>query len=215
MNLAIIGYGKMGKTIEQVAIDRGHTVVARIDNPNFTPAEIAHADVAIEFTQPDSAKENILKCFEANVPVAVGTTAWYEDYDAVTEIAKAEGKALFTATNFSIGVNILFHLNKQLAAVMNNFDEYNVLAQLDRKKKYIGLLEGQSADISAFDLHIESKREPNVPGDHAITYSSEIDDITIRHTAKSRMGFAKGAVIAAEWLIGKKGVFGMNDLLNF
>ncbi|MFT6111845.1 MAG: 4-hydroxy-tetrahydrodipicolinate reductase [Bacteroidia bacterium] len=240
MNLAIIGYGKMGKTIEQVALDRGHTVVARIDNPNFTPAEIAHADVAIEFTQPDSAKENILKCFEANVPVAVGTTAWYEDYDAVTEIAKAEGKALFTATNFSIGVNILFHLNKQLAAVMNNFDEYNVtmtethhlekkdhpsgtavtlaegiLAQLDRKKKYIGLLEGQSADISAFDLHIESKREPNVPGDHAITYSSEIDDITIRHTAKSRMGFAKGAVIAAEWLIGKKGVFGMNDLLNF
>jgi 4-hydroxy-tetrahydrodipicolinate reductase len=162
MNLAIIGYGKMGKTIEQVALDRGHTVVARIDNPNFTPAEIAHADVAIEFTQPDSAKENILKCFEANIPVAVGTTAWYEDYDAVAEIAKAEGKALFTATNFSIGVNILFHLNKQLAAVMNNFDEYNVtmtethhlekkdhpsgtavtlaegiLAQLDRKKKLI------------------------------------------------------------------------------
>ena len=126
MKLAIIGYGKMGKTIEQVALDRGHTVVARIDNPDFTPAEIAHADVAIEFTQPDSAKGNILKCFEANVPVAVGTTAWYEDYDAVAEIAKAEGKALFTATNFSIGVNILFHLTNHLSAVMYFFYYYNV-----------------------------------------------------------------------------------------
>ena len=240
MKIAIIGYGKMGKTIEQVAIDRGHTIVARIDNPDFMANEIAGADVAIEFTQPDAAVGNILKCFEANVPVAVGTTAWYKDYDAVAEIAKTEGKGLFTATNFSIGVNILFHLNKQLAAMMNDFDEYNVtmteshhlekkdhpsgtavtlaegiLSELDRKKKYVGLLEGQSADLSAFDLHIECKREPNVPGYHAITYSSEIDEITLSHNAKSRMGFAKGAVIAAEWLAGKKGVFGMNDLLNF
>lgn len=240
MNIALIGYGKMGKTIENVAQKKGHEVVARIDTSNFTTADIAKADVAIEFTQPDAAYANILKCYEANVPVVVGTTGWYEHYDELYAKAQSEGKALFTATNFSIGVNILFHVNEQLARIMNGFEQYNVkmtethhlqkkdhpsgtavtlaegiLSGLDRKNKFIGHLEGQKATNSPFDLQIESKRREDVPGYHAIHYESDIDEISISHNAKNRLGFAQGSVLAAEWLIGKKGAFGMKDLLNF
>lgn len=230
----------MGKTIEKVALERGHEIVNKINSSDYTALEISNADVAIEFTQPDVAYDNIRKCYEANVPVVVGTTAWYEHYEELASIANNEGKCLFTATNFSVGVNILFHLNKKLGEVMNKFPEYEVrmdethhlqkkdhpsgtavtlaegiLNSVDRKKKYIGLLEGQEADITPFDLQIVSKRKPDVPGYHAVTYESEIDEITISHNAKNRLGFAKGAVLAAEWCIGKQGVFGMKDLLNF
>lgn len=240
MKIALIGYGKMGKTIEKVAIERGHEIIARIDTSNFTTDDIAEADIAIEFTQPDVAYQNILKCYKADVPVVVGTTAWYDHYNAAAKQAQKEGKCLFTATNFSIGVNILFQVNKKLSAIMNQFDEYRVemtethhmqkkdhpsgtavtlaegiISNLDRKKDYIGLLEGQKADLGPFDLQIRSKREPDVPGYHAIKYESDIDEIKISHNAKNRMGFAKGAVIAAEWCKDKTGVFGMKDLLNF
>lgn len=240
MNIAIIGYGKMGKTIEKLAQDRGHTISAKIDSPDFDKNELVGADVAIEFTQPDAAYSNILKCFEAKVPVVVGTTGWYEEYEELSSQAVQTGNALFTATNFSIGVNILFHMNKKLASIMNGFSEYDVRMDethhlqkidhpsgtastlagdivnlLDRKKKYIGLLEEQEMESSSFDLQILCKREPQVPGFHKVTYESDIDEITLSHNAKNRIGFAQGAVIAAEWLKGKTGVFTMNDLLNF
>lgn len=230
----------MGKTIEEVAISKGHIISCRLDSSDFDPSELANSDVAIEFTQPDAAVSNILKCYEANVPIIVGTTGWYDKYEVLSKKAREENKALFTATNFSIGVNILFHLNEKLAGIMNNFSEYKVhmdethhlqkkdhpsgtavtlaegiINSLNRKKKYIGLLDGQEAEISAFDLQIISKRQPDIPGYHKVTYESEIDEITISHNAKNRQGFAQGAVLAAEWIKGKTGVFGMNDLLNF
>ncbi|MGB1038255.1 MAG: 4-hydroxy-tetrahydrodipicolinate reductase [Bacteroidia bacterium] len=240
MKIAIIGYGKMGKTIEKVAIERGHEIVATIDSGDFSVEDIQNADVAIEFTQPDVAFSNIKKCFEANVPVVVGTTAWYDDYEAAARVAREQKKCLFTATNFSVGVNILNHMNEKLGAIMNGFSEYEVrmdethhmekkdhpsgtavtlaegiINSLDRKKKYIGLLEGQKAETTPFDLQIVSKREPNVPGFHQVTYESDIDEIVISHNAKNRLGFARGAVLAAEWSADKQGVFGMKDLLNF
>jgi 4-hydroxy-tetrahydrodipicolinate reductase len=240
MNIAIIGYGKMGKAIEQLALERGHTISAIIDSSDFTAKDLKDSNVAIEFTQPDSAYQNIKKCIMANVPVVVGTTGWYDQYQELKDLTLNSTSALFTATNFSIGVNILFHLNKKLGAIMNGFKEYDVtmnethhihkkdhpsgtavtlaegiLNTLDRKNKYIGLLEGQKEAITPFDLQIISKRENEVPGFHEIKYESNIDEITISHNAKSRQGFAIGSIIAAEWLAGKKGVFNMQDLLNF
>lgn len=230
----------MGKTIETVAKQRGHSISAIIDSPDFDVAELAGSDVAIEFSQPTAAEANILKCFEANVPVVVGTTGWYDAYNHICNKATECNGGLFTATNFSVGVNILFFMNQKLAKIMNGFAEYavqmdethhlqkldhpsgtavtlaeGIINSLDRKKKYIGLLEGQEANITPFDLQIVSKREPDVPGFHQITYESEIDTITLSHNAKNRMGFAQGAVLAAEWMKDKKGVFGMTDMLNF
>ena len=229
----------MGKTIENVAKERGHTIGAVID-ADFTAEEIAHCDVAIEFSRPDAAVANISKCIEAKVPAVVGTTGWYAEYDSLAKKAMKENGGLFTANNFSVGVNILFHLNEKLAKIMNGFPQYEVqmdethhlqkldhpsgtavtlaegiINSLDRKKKYVGLLEGQDADITPFDLQIVSKREPEVPGFHQISYDSDIDTITISHNAKNRLGFAQGAVLAAEWMKDKRGVFGMQDLLNF
>ena len=240
MNIAIIGYGKMGKTIEKIAIERGHTITARIGSGDFDESEIANANVAIEFTQPDAAYTNILKCFNTDVPVVVGTTGWYDKYQELSDLALNQNKTLFTATNFSIGVNILFHLNKKLAQIMNRFEEYDVtieeihhihkkdhpsgtastlaegiIESVDRKNNYIGRLEGQSVNYSAFDLQVLSKRQEEVPGYHEVIYESEIDEIKLSHNAKSRSGFAIGAVLAAEWIADKKGVFGMQDLLNF
>ncbi len=230
----------MGKAIEVIAKERGHTISAIINSSDFDPKQLANADVAIEFTQPEAAFDNILKCMEVNVPVVIGTTGWYKHYTELKDKANREGKTFFTATNFSIGVNILFHLNKKLAKIMNGFEEYDVrmdethhihkkdhpsgtastLAEdivdaLDRKNNYIGRLEGQESDATPFDLQIVSKRENEVPGFHEVIYESPIDEIRISHNAKSRAGFAIGSVIAAEWLKGKTGVFGMNDLLNF
>ncbi len=240
MNIAIIGYGKMGKAIEQIAIERGHTISAIIHRSNLTQEELEGTDVAIEFTEPNAAYENIKSCIDLNIPVVVGTTGWYEHYEELKELTLSSNSALFTATNFSIGVNILFHLNRKLGSIMNGFREYEVrmdethhihkkdhpsgtavtlaegiLDTLDRKNKYIGLLEGQESNASTFDLQIVSKRENEVPGFHQVTYESEIDEITISHNAKNRKGFAIGSVVAAEWLAGKQGVFTMQDLLNF
>lgn len=240
MNIAIIGYGKMGQAIHKLAEQAGHTITHTLDTSDFSSEELKGADVAIEFTQPDAAVSNITKCFDAKVPVVVGTTGWYKEYELIADLASKRNGALFTATNFSIGVNILFHINKKLASIMNQFEEYDVamnethhihkkdhpsgtavtlatdlVNQLDRKKKYVGLLEGETEELSALDLRITSKRENEVPGFHSITYTSPIDEITISHNALNRKGFALGAIKAAEWLKGKKGVFTMNDLLNF
>jgi 4-hydroxy-tetrahydrodipicolinate reductase len=240
MKIALVGYGKMGKAIASLAKERGHDVVATIDDASFDLSELNQADVAIEFTQPDAAVHNIYKCFEANVPIVVGTTGWYDKYEEVSNFAKSNGKSLFTATNFSIGVNLFFSINKKLAAMMNQFPEYEVsmnethhihkldhpsgtavtlaegiLNNIDRKKSYVGLLENEPSQLKALELKITSKREDEVPGFHEVVYESEIDEIKISHNAKTRKGFALGSIIAAEWLQGKKGVFGMSDLLKF
>jgi 4-hydroxy-tetrahydrodipicolinate reductase len=236
MKIALIGYGKMGKTIEQIAKDRGHEIVSIIDIDNlqdFESEAFKSADVAIEFTRPDVALGNVRKCFAARVPVVVGTTGW--NLNDVKEELEANGNTLFWASNFSLGVNIFAAVNRYLAKIMNGFPEYNVameevhhihkldapsgtaitlaediLKNLDRKQAWT-----KEAENSASDLAIKSIREGEVPGIHTITYDSPVDSITITHDAKSRAGFALGAVVAAEFTAGKKGLLGMCDMLKF
>jgi 4-hydroxy-tetrahydrodipicolinate reductase len=240
MKIALIGYGKMGKSIDELAQKRGHEIVARVGNSAFTSQEIANADVAIEFSQPSAAVENIYKCFEADVPVVVGTTGWYNQFPNIKAEALNNNKAIFTATNFSIGVNLFFNLNKKLAKMMNGFEDYDVkmnethhihkkdhpsgtastlaegiIDNLDRKNNYVGQLDTQNMSFEPFDLQIDCKREGEVFGFHEVVYTSPIDEIKISHNALSREGFALGAIVAAEWLKNKKGVFTMNDLLKF
>lgn len=240
MNIALIGYGKMGKSIEKMAIEKGHQIVSKINYPDFEPNELNQADVAIEFTQPDMAIANIKKCFEANIPVIVGTTGWYEDYPSIKKIALDTNQTLFTATNFSLGVNILFHINEKLAQIMNQFPQYNVemtethhlekkdhpsgtastlaegiLNNIDRKSTYVGLIDTPSHTSNPLELHIKCNREENVPGFHQVTYASHIDEIKISHNAINRQGFTQGALMAAEWIYNKKGVYTMNDLIQF
>lgn len=238
MKIALIGYGKMGKTIEQIAIERGHQIVSIIDisNPeDFGSEAFKSADVAIEFTMPATAFDNYKKCFAANVPVVSGTTGWLEHIGEIEEICKKEGKTLFYASNYSIGVNIFFALNEHLAKIMNNFPSYNVkmvethhihkldapsgtaitlaegiLGQIDRKTRWT-LDKAENSN----DLEIDAIREGEVPGIHEIIYDSDVDYISIKHDAKSRAGFALGAVIAAEFTAGKKGFLGMKDLFKF
>lgn len=238
LEIALIGYGKMGKMIEQVAIKRGHTIIAKINTESGKKDwdKVAKADVAIEFSMPASAVKNIRKCADLKVPVVVGTTGWYDKYDEMKAYCQKQKSALLTATNFSIGVNLFFHINKILAQAMENLPEYNVtieethhtqkldapsgtaitiaqgiLAELSRKTKWT--LKEKAKKES--DLAIRAVRKNDVPGTHTVTYSSEIDDIEIRHTAHNRSGFAIGAVLAAEWLPGKKGCFTINDIIGF
>ena len=239
MKIALIGYGKMGKTIEQIALDRGHEIVSIIDVNNlddFNSDAFKSADVAIEFTIPATAYDNFKKCFAANVPVVAGTTGWLEDHmDDVKAICENEKQTFFYASNYSIGVNIFFAVNKHLAKIMNNFPSYNVkmvethhIHKLDAPSgTAITLAEGILENISRKEsweldaeskpshLEIESLREGEVPGIHEIIYDSEVDYISIKHDAKSRAGFALGAVVAAEFTCGKKGLLGMNDLFKF
>lgn len=238
MKIALIGYGKMGKEIEKIALERGHQIVSIIDinsSGNFDSDAFRSADVAIEFSQPDSAFGNYQKCFAANVPVVSGTTGWLEHMDEVKERCEKEGKTFFYASNYSIGVNIFFAVNKYLARIMNQFPSYDVrmeethhihkldapsgtgislaegiIENMDRKTKWV---EGESNDTAV--LPIKSIREGEVPGIHEIFYESEADIISIKHDAKSRKGFALGAVLAAEFTQGKKGFLTMNDIFNF
>lgn len=238
MKIALVGYGKMGKTIEQIALSRGHQIVSIIDinNPeDFASDAFKSADVAIEFTTPATAFENYMKCFAANVPVVSGTTGWTARMGEIKELCEKEGKTFFYASNFSIGVNIFFALNKYLAKVMNNFPSYDVrmtevhhIHKLDAPSgTAITLAEGILENIDrkdrwtletaekATDLPIHAIREGEVPGIHEIIYESDVDTISIKHDAKSRSGFALGAVIAAEFTAGKKGFLGMGDLFHF
>lgn len=238
MKIALIGYGKMGKTIEQIARNRGHEIVAIIDITNHEDIRseaFKNADVAIEFTTPATAFANYQACFEADVPVVSGTTGWLDRLEEVKEICEKEGKTFFYASNFSIGVNIFFALNKYLARIMNRFPSYDVrmtethhihkldapsgtaitlaegiLENIDRKERWTLETAGQPSD-----LPIHAVREGEIPGIHEVVYESDVDFISIKHDAKSRAGFALGAVIAAEFTAGKKGFLGMNDLFKF
>ncbi len=238
MKIAILGYGKMGVMIEQIALNKGHEIVCKLGSLSAESewSKLATADVAIEFSNPISAFKNISKCFDANVPVVVGTTGWYDKYEAVKLRCINKNQAIITATNFSIGVNLFFHVNKIIARVMENLPEYDVkieeihhthkldspsgtaitiaegvLSEMTRKKEW-----KLAADVtSEADLLINSIRTDEVPGTHTITYSSKIDDIEVKHTAHSRTGFATGAVLAAEWLQNKRGAFTMNDFIGF
>jgi 4-hydroxy-tetrahydrodipicolinate reductase len=237
MKLALIGYGKMGKAIEEVALHHGHQVVLKIDQPNLddlTAANLQKADVAIEFTGPHSAFENIQRCIEWKVPVVSGSTGWTERLEELKEKCHQNNAAFIYSSNFSVGVNIFFELNKQLARLMAPHREYEVileethhtqkrdapsgtaitlaeqvLEQVKRKKQWVNSLSDNPED-----LEIISQREDPAPGTHSVKYSSAIDTIEIIHTAHNRKGFAGGAVLAAEFLKDKKGFFTMKDVLN-
>jgi len=238
MKLAILGYGKMGHAIEKIALERRHTIVSIIDIDkieDFDSPQFLSAEAAIEFSQPQSAVDNYLKCFERNIPVVAGTTGWLSRFEEVKNLCIEGNHTFFYASNYSIGVNIFFAINKYLAKIMNKFPEYDVemeeihhihkldspsgtgitlaeqiIENNDRKKRW---KEGSVGE--AEDLLIHSRREGEVPGIHEIIYESEADTIHIKHSAKSRIGFALGAVLAAEFVKGKKGFLSMNDMLNF
>ncbi len=238
MKIALIGYGKMGRTIQEIALQRGHTLDLKIDIDNvetFTKENLQRCNVAIEFTGPHSAKENILKCFDAGIPVVSGSTGWLDNWSEVENACKEKNGSFLYASNFSVGVNIFFEVNKKLAQLMGTQESYDaaigeihhtqkkdapsgtaitlaeqVLRELTRKKTWVN-------DVSKNmeDLVITSKRIDPAPGTHSVKYSSAIDDIEIIHTAHSRLGFALGAVLAAEYVHNKKGIFSLQDVFGF
>ena len=231
MKIALLGYGRMGKEIEKIAISRGHEIVIRKKKEDTI--DINLADVAIDFSIPSSAFENISNCIKNNIPVISGTTGWLEKHDDAVQLCKEKQGAFIYASNFSLGVNIFFELNKQLAKLMNSLEDYTIsLEEIHHTKKLdapsgtaITLAEGIIENTSKEDwelnkissnknIPIVAKRIPEVPGTHSINYTSEVDTIEIKHTAHNRKGFALGAVVAAEWILGKTGVFSMKDVLN-
>ena len=237
MKIALIGYGKMGKEIEQILIARGHTIPLIIDLNNTNDLDAAHlqeVDVAIEFTTPSTAYGNVVKCLEAGVPVVCGTTAWLDKLPEVEQLCKEKNGAFFYASNYSIGVNIFFEINRRLAQLMNRFGEYDVtieethhtqkkdapsgtavtlaegvLENLNRKQKWVC-----GTTTVPEELEVVAIRRSVVPGTHTVTYESDVDALSITHMAKSRRGFALGAVLAAEFLHGKTGIFSMKDLMQ-
>ncbi|HEV7347203.1 4-hydroxy-tetrahydrodipicolinate reductase [Telluribacter sp.] len=236
MNILLIGYGKMGRTIEQIALERSHHIVGRIDVQNRSDMDLLPrdaVDVAIEFSSPEAAFENITYCLRKGWPVVSGTTGWLNHKAEIEELCREQQGAFFYASNYSIGVNLFFRLNRYLARLMKeqpyeiSMTEIHHIHKLDAPSgTAITLAEGISLENESFKgwslapdrqqgrVPITAEREGEVPGTHSIRYSSEIDTIEIGHTAHSRKGFAQGAVVSAEWLVGKKGVFGMDDLLE-
>lgn len=239
MRIALLGYGRMGKMIERIAIARGHEIVLIVDENNraeITAKQLKQADVAIEFTMPAVAVENYKWCFDNGVPVVSGTTGWLEKWEEVTAYCAERKGGFFYASNFSVGVNIFFQLNKCLAKMMNGFNDYKVFIEethhihkLDAPSgTAITIAEGILGNHSGYNtwqlnhgeempdgvLPVTAKRIGEVPGIHAVTYKSEVDEIEIRHSALSREGFAQGAVLAAEFLKGKTGILGMEDMLR-
>ena len=230
MKIALLGYGRMGKTIEKLATDRGHQIVKTIDQDD--DYDFNGADVAIDFSIPDAAVNNISACLEAGIPVVSGTTGWLDHYDEMVSLCENKKGAFIYASNFSVGVNIFFELNKQLAQMMKNLQEYDVsmtevhhIHKLDAPSGTAitlaeGILDHSDKKDWVLDekengkLTITAKREGEVPGTHIINYRSEVDEITIEHKAHSRNGFALGAIIAAEWLKDKTGVYSMKDVLG-
>ncbi|TBN04705.1 4-hydroxy-tetrahydrodipicolinate reductase [Hyunsoonleella flava] len=232
MNIALLGYGRMGQTIEKIAISRGHNIVLKIDKDD-TDYDITKADVAIDFSIPSVAFGNISNCLKHGVPVVSGTTGWLADYDNAVALCKEKNGAFIYASNFSLGVNIFFELNKNLAKMMSNLSQYKVtMEEIHHTKKLdapsgtaITLAEGviennenykawKLDDAAGKTIPITAKRIADVPGTHTVNYESEVDTISIEHIAHNRQGFALGAVVAAEWLVGKTGIFTMNDVLN-
>lgn len=240
MKIGLIGYGKMGQAIERIALERGHEIVFKVhaENP-LSNVSISDADVAIEFTQPDSAVNHIKKCVDAHTPIVVGTTAWQTELEDVKNYVAAHDGSLLYASNFSVGVNIFFQLNEKLAQLMSPHAEYQAKIEeihhvqkldapsgtavsladglIQNNKNYTSWKSetGTWPKVESSELPIQAIREPNVPGTHTVSYQSSIDTITLNHEAHSRDGFALGSVIAAEFLLGKKGVFTMRDVLSF
>jgi 4-hydroxy-tetrahydrodipicolinate reductase len=232
MKIALLGYGRMGKAIEEIAKARGHKIVAKIDkdNPNDS---IDNADVAINFSVPSAAVSNITNTLNQGVPVVCGTTGWLEHKSNIEQLCTEKKGAFLYASNFSLGVNIFFELNEKLAQMMGQHTQYKAsLEEIHHTEKLdapsgtaITLAEGilphttqnswkLTEEANENDLSITAKREPHVPGTHTVTYSSETDEISIAHLAHNRDGFALGAVLAAEWIVGKSGIFSMRDVLN-
>ena len=239
MNIALIGYGKMGKAIEEIAISRGHSVVVKFNSQNpLESSQLRTTDVAIEFSQPDLALKHIKLCADGQIPIVVGTTAWEEHLaEIINHIDKREASLIYSS-NFSIGVNLFFEMNKHLARLMNDQTEYEAsITEIHHTHKIDApsgtavtlakdlisnhptysswKLTGQSENMEKSDLPISAIREENVPGTHLISYTSEIDTLTIEHQAHNRKGFALGAVIAAEFIHKKQGVYTMSDILKF
>ncbi len=235
MKILLVGYGKMGKTIERVATDRGHEIAGRIDIDNQHEFDKASADVAIEFSHPDAAFENVKKCLMRGIPVVCGTTGWLNKKNEIERLANEKDGTFFYASNYSLGVNIFFKVNEYLAKIMNNFDAYDiqleeihhtekkdapsgtaitlaegVLKNVTRKKQWVNSEGKESAELG-----IKSFRIGTVPGTHTVKYTSLMDDIEIKHTAHTREAFALGAVMVAEWIKAKKGVLNMDDFLKF
>ena len=239
MNIALIGYGKMGKAIEEIAISRGHSVVVKFNSQNpLESSQLRTTDVAIEFSQPDLALKHIKLCADGQIPIVVGTTAWEEHLaEIINHIDKREASLIYSS-NFSIGVNLFFEMNKHLARLMNDKTDYVAsITEIHHAQKIDApsgtavtlakdlisnhptysswKLTGQSQNMEKSDLPISAIREENVPGTHIISYTSEIDTLTIEHQAHNRKGFALGAVIAAEFIHKKQGVYTMSDILKF
>lgn len=229
--IALLGYGKMGLVIERIAVERGHTIVLRKSiGDGFDGLE--QADVAIEFSAPEAAVGNITKCFELGIPVVSGTTGWLDEYDSIVALCNAKKGAFIYGSNFSLGVNIFFELNDYLAKMMAQLEQYKVrMNEIHHTQKLdapsgtaISLADGVIANSkytnwtldkpTDTEIHIEAERIENVPGTHTVFYESDIDSIEIKHTAHSREGFALGSVVAAEYLLGKTGVFTMKNVLN-
>ncbi len=231
MKIALFGYGKMGKLIEELAVERGHTVVARIDI-DTAGVDYTEMEMAIDFSTPEAAPGNIRGCLENGIPVISGTTGWLEAYGQMEALCEKHNGAFLYASNFSLGVNVFFELNAYLAEMMRTLTDYKVVIEEIHHTQKLdapsgtaitlaeGIIErssyqGWSVNGEAgHNIPIHSKREGQVPGTHSVTYGSAIDAIEIRHEAHSRKGFALGAVVAAEWLLGKQGVFGMKDVLQ-
>lgn len=232
MKIALIGYGKMGKTIEKIAQKKGHQIVAKLQHTP-TASDLKNADVAIEFSTPKSAFNNVKTCIEYNIPVICGTTGWTDKISEITNLTQQNNTAFLYASNFSLGVTLFFELNKRVADLMKNQKDYCVrVEEIHHTEKKdapsgtaISIAEGimpiygfedwkLSYKTEGTHLGIEAKRIPDVPGTHEVIYTSEVDEIMLQHTAFSREGFASGAVIAAEWILGKKGTFTMKDVLG-
>jgi len=232
MNIALLGYGRMGKEIEKVALDRGHSIIHKISS-DITAYDFTNVDVAIDFSIPSAAFQNITHCIKQQIPVISGTTGWLEKYDEVITLCEAEKGTFLYASNFSLGVNIFFEINSYLAKMMSQLEDYKVeIEEIHHTKKLdapsgtaITLAEGimqhtkytdwkLDEAASADEISIVAKRIPEVPGTHEITYTSSIDTIAIKHEAHNRQGFALGAVVAAEWIQHRVGVYTMKDVLN-
>jgi 4-hydroxy-tetrahydrodipicolinate reductase len=231
MNIAILGYGKMGKVIEGIAVERGHNIVLKVDadTKNYS---LDNIDVAIDFSVPSAAVQNISNCLNAHIPVVSGTTGWLDHYNDMVNLCKEQNGSFLYASNFSVGVNIFFEINKKLSELMGMQQSYSVAMEEIHHTQKLDAPSGTAISLandiikntsytdwnlenpSESEFQIVAKRIPDVPGTHEVTYNSEVDSISIKHTAHSRQGFALGAVIAAEWLNDKKGVFSMKDVLN-
>lgn len=231
MKIALLGYGRMGKVIERIALERGHEIVLRKGSSD-TFEDLHKADVAIDFSIPDAAVSNISTCLEQGIPVISGTTGWLENYHEMVKLCEQQNGAFIYGSNFSLGVNIFFELNDHLAKIMSKFNQYKVEMEEIHHTQKLDAPSGtaitlanriiENSDYSSWalenakndELLINVKRIENIPGTHSVFYNSEVDTIEIKHTAHNRDGFALGSVIAAEWIIGKKGVFTMKDVLE-